>query len=104
MPGRVRVRYGPDEDLAGARDTGWVAVTAETDFSHVFRLEGLEPGTRYSYSSETAGPDDGPEHAPLLGNFATAPTPDRPADVTFTVMTCQAYKDSDDLDGFLIYD
>src|SRR4051794_30338940 len=42
MAGRVRVRYGPDEGLAGARDTGWVAVSAETDFAHVFRLEGLE--------------------------------------------------------------
>src|SRR3954469_20144833 len=104
MAGRVRIRYGPGEDLAGARDTGWVAVTGETDFAHIFRLEGLEPGTRYYYSSETAGPDGRSEHAPLRGRFATAPTPDRPAEVSFTVMTCQAYKDADDPDGFLIYD
>ena len=92
------------EDLAGARDTGWADVTAETDFAHVFRLDGLEPGTRYYYASETAGPGGTPEHAPLRGTFATAPTPDRPADVSFAVMTCQAYKDADDPDGFLIYD
>src|SRR5262249_35672116 len=55
MAGRVRVRYGPAEVLAGARDTGWVDVNGETDFAHVFRLEGLLPGTRYHYASETAG-------------------------------------------------
>jgi alkaline phosphatase D len=103
-PGRARVRYAPREDLAGARDTGWAEVTAETDFAHVFLLNGLEPGTRYYYASETTGPGGQPAHAPLRGTFATAPPPERPAGVSFTVMTCQAYKDADDPDGFLIYD
>jgi alkaline phosphatase D len=103
-PGRVRVRYGTREDLAGARDTGWVDVAADTDFAHIFRLDGLEPGTRYHYAAETAGTGGTPEHAPLRGSFATAPRPDRAADVSFAVMTCQAYKDADHPDGFLIYD
>lgn len=103
-PGRVRLRYGPHEDLADARDTGWVEVSARTDFAHVFTLDGLEPATRYYYASETSGPGGSPVHAPLRGRFATAPRPDKPADVSFAVMTCQAYKDADDPDGFLIYD
>lgn len=105
-PGRVRVRYGTSDDLDGGRDTGWADVTAATDFAHVFRLDGLKPGTRYSYVSETAGPGGTPTqtHTPMRGTFATAPIPDRPAKVSFAAMTCQAYKDADDPDGFLIYD
>lgn len=106
MPGRVRVRYGTREDLAdtNSRDTGWVDVSAATDFAHVFRLDGLQPATRYYYASETAGPGGNPPHAPLRGTFATAPRPAEAADVSFTVMTCQAYKDADDPEGFRIYD
>jgi alkaline phosphatase D len=103
-PGRVRVRYGTREDLAGARATDWVDVSAETDFAHVFRLEGLEPATRYHYATETTGPGGRPEHGSLRGTFATASLPDTRAEVSFAVMTCQAYKDADDPDGFLIYD
>jgi alkaline phosphatase D len=103
-PGRVRLRYGTRADLAGCRDTGWVDVTGETDFSHKFRLDRLEPGTVYYYSSETAGPGGSPVHGALRARFATAPARAAAADVTFAVMTCQAYMDADDPEGFLIYD
>lgn len=103
-PGWVRVRYGTSESLDDARDTGWVMVTETTDSAHVFRLDGLKPGTRYHYASETADPRRTSQHAPLRGTFTTAPTPEQTANVSFAVMTCQAYKDADDPEGFLIYD
>lgn len=103
-PGRVRVCYSEREDLAGARATPWVSVSAATDYAHQFQLTGLKPATVYYFSAETAGPGGSPEHAPLRGRFETAPPASRYADVTFTVITGQMYKDLDHPDGFHIYE
>ena len=103
-PGRVRLRYGTGDDLAGARQTGWADVLAEDDFTHKFHLKDLKPSTVYTYSAETSGPGGSPLHLPLRGRFKTAPPPEEYGEVTFTVITGQAYRDVDDDEGFLIYD
>lgn len=102
-PGRARLRYGTREDLADAAATPWVPVRAETDFTFQVTLKGLKPDTVYHYAAETAGPEGALEHGALRGRFATAPPPDRAADITFTVLTCQGYADVDHPDGFHIY-
>jgi alkaline phosphatase D len=103
-PGKVRLRYGVSEDLAGAKSTPWIEVSAATaDFSHIFTLKDLQPATRYFFAAETSELD-GTAHAPLRGQFATAPKTDAPADVSFTVITGQMYKDLDDREGFKIYE
>ncbi len=101
-PGRVRLRYGTREDLAGARAMPWVDVSAATDYTHQFRLTGLKPDTVYYYAAETTG-GGLPQHGPLRGRFRTAPPGIRPAEVMFTAMTCQAYRSLDHPDGFYIY-
>jgi alkaline phosphatase D len=103
-PGRVRLRYGVSGNLIEAEDTGWFDVSAANDFTHHFRIEGLSPSTVYHYSAETASPDGSVLHQPLRGRFQTAPPADQYSDVTFTVITGQAYRDADDPEGFLIYD
>ncbi|MBK9167401.1 MAG: alkaline phosphatase D family protein [Bryobacterales bacterium] len=102
-PGRVRVRLSAREDLQGARDTGWVDVDPQRDFSHQFEIAGLQPSTMYFYSAETAGPNGRP-HEPLRGSFRTAPLPDSPEGIQFAMMTCQKYSQLDHPDGFHIYD
>ena len=102
-PGEVRVRYGARPDLAGARETDWIGVSGETDFSRQFRLAGLEPGTVYHYSAEARGPWGLVQHRPMRGRFETAPAPDRAADVVFTMSTCQKYVALDHPDGYHIY-
>lgn len=103
--GQVRFRYGTREDLADGQATPWVPVAPEPhDSTHQFRLTGLRPGTVYHYAAETAGPGGMPLHGALRGRFETAPPPDRFADVSFTVVTGQAYKDIDHPDGFHIYE
>ncbi len=102
--GRVRLRLGTGEDLDRAADTGWADVDAKTDFTHQFKLTGLKPVTTYHYRAETAGPGGRPSHTALRGRFRTAPRPADRAAVTFTVVTCQAYKDVDHKDGFHIYE
>jgi alkaline phosphatase D len=102
--GQVRVRYGTDNDLKGATDSGWKDVGEKTDFTHQFRLTGLKPDTEYFFSAETRGPGGKPEHGALRGRFRTAPKADVRRPVTFTVITGQAYKDVDHKDGFHIYE
>ncbi|MGE3806149.1 MAG: alkaline phosphatase [Gemmataceae bacterium] len=102
-PGQVRLRYGTKQDLADARSTEWTTVKTENDFSHQFKLTALQPGTTYYYEAQTRGPK-GEEHDSLKGRFQTAPKADAAADVTFTVVTGQAYKDIDHDDGFHIYE
>jgi len=102
--GEMRVRYGEKQDLSDAKATDWAVATAQRDFSHQFPLKDLKPGTVYHYATETAGPGRKEIHAPLRGQFQTAPPARDHADVTFTVLTGQAYKDIDHKDGFHIYD
>ncbi len=103
-PGRVRLRLGPMEELEDTINTGWVPVTAKTDFTHQFRLSELKPGTVYQFTVDTADTFGEARHDALRGRFETAPPRDAYADVTFTVITGQAYKDVDHPEGFHIYE
>lgn len=102
--GQVRLRYGIRDDLGDGRSTGWVEVKEANDFAHAFRLTGLQPGTIYHFAAETAGPGGKPEQGTLRGRFETAPSARQSAEVSFTVVTGQAYKDLDHKDGFHIYE
>jgi len=101
--GQIQVSYSPNEDFSDAIETGWVAVSAETDFSHQFQLKGLKPGTRYRYYVWTKPAAGGGHHTPFGGRFETAPRPDAPSDLTFCMMTCQGYPDRGHPEGHPIY-
>ncbi|HEV7402248.1 MAG TPA: alkaline phosphatase D family protein [Chthoniobacteraceae bacterium] len=101
--GRVRVRFGPREDLQDAQVTEWAEVSAETDFTHQFALAGLQPATVYHYATETTGPGGAPVHGTWRGRFTTAPAPNAPSDVRFCVLTCLGYPDRDHPDGHPIF-
>ncbi len=45
--GRVRLRYGTTESLEDAQEIGWQTVSPESDFTHHFKLMGLQPSTIY---------------------------------------------------------
>ena len=81
----------------------WVAVTADQDFVHQFRLDGLEAATRYSVYVETRDSGNGPVSAATSGSFKTPARPDTWQDVSFTVVTGQSYWDLDHRDGYHIY-
>lgn len=103
-PGRVRVRYSTDPGLSSPRETEWVNVDEDTEFTHTFALANLDAATEYFYEVETAEPDGSVLHQPLAGRFETAPAMQDYGDVTFTVITGQAFRDADSPDGFLVYD
>lgn len=102
-PGRIRVRYGNDEELSDAVATPWSEVDATTDFIHQFALTGLKPGTRYYYASEATAAGETSAPDAFRGQFETAPRRDTPSDLRFCVMTCQGYPDRDHADGHPIY-
>src|ERR1051325_8341268 len=93
-------------DLRGRVDQKapeWAEVSAGTDFTHQFALNGLKPATTYHYETETTGPDSSPSHGVLRGKFETAPLPSATDGLRFCVLTCQAYYDRDHKDGHNIY-
>jgi len=71
--------------------TDWVTATPEADFIVKVRVEGLQPGTPYSYRA-LYGPDRA--HAnkrSAVGRFRTLPAPATPAPVSFVLTSCLNY-------------
>lgn len=102
-PGRIRLRYDDNVNFFNPVVTDWFEVSAQSDFTHHFRLEDLQPGTVYFFEVQTSDPAGTTEHKAVNGRFETAPPPDEYTDVTFTVVTGQANRDLDDPEGFKIY-
>jgi alkaline phosphatase D len=100
--GEVRVGYRPGSNGTWLK-TDWAAVDPQRDFTRQFLLEGLQPNRGYSVIVESRQSADGPGGQSLKGRFRTAPAPDDPARVVFTVSTGQAYGDQDDPGGYKIY-
>jgi len=92
--GEVRVRYRPENDTDW-ESTSWRAVDPERDFTRQFTLTDLEPATRYAVRVEVRKQKSEQQGQACDGAFQTAPPPDRPARVVFTVSTGQSYKDQD---------
>jgi len=99
--GEVRVGYRAGGDPHWL-STGWKAVDPRADFTRQFPLDGLKPDCRYRLKVESRG-RGGAAGQTLEGGFRTAPAPDHPAGVVFTVSTGQAFGDQDDPGGFRIY-
>jgi alkaline phosphatase D len=100
--GQTRVRYR----VAGEPEwmqTSWESVDAERDFTRQFLLEALQPQTEYELQVEGRWAPDSQEVSRLEGGFRTAPLPDVPARVVFTVSTGQGNNDQDRPDGWKIY-
>lgn len=101
---QVRLRYGTQKDLSGAKWTEWQDAELDDDATHQFVLEGLRPHARYSFEVEATDKQGRPVYEPRRGTFRTAPPASIPAAVTFTVATCQRYGRRDVPGGFRIYD
>ncbi len=103
-PGRVRFRYSEQPHLKDAKSTGWAVVSPDRDFTHQFHITDLKPATKYFYAADTSSLDGAEVHGALRGSFETVPPKDRPAQVTFTVVTGMMYTHLDHRDGFHIYE
>ncbi|MDG2014585.1 MAG: sulfatase-like hydrolase/transferase [Pirellulaceae bacterium] len=102
--GQVRLKYWPQNTPQATVTTDWQDVDPEKDYTHQFSLTKLEPGTRYSVSSEArANPESGITSR-VEGSFKTALNADQIGDVAFSVVTGQEYHRRDDVaNGHKIY-
>ncbi len=101
-PGQTRVRHR----AAGAREwiaTPWRIADPARDFTAVFGLRGLAPGTRHEVEVEARPAEGAAITSTVAGGFTTAPAPGAAARVVFSVMSCQKYELRDRPDGFAIY-
>lgn len=83
--------------------TPWKQVFPDKDFTRQFRLENLEPGSKYELLVEGRANPASAQVSQLDGSFRTAPVADRPAHVVFTVSTGQGNNGQDSEKGFRIY-
>ncbi|MCF6283897.1 MAG: alkaline phosphatase D family protein [Candidatus Hydrogenedentes bacterium] len=103
-PGEVRVSYWPEETSNFSTTTNWSAVSPEADFTHQFRLTGLQPNERYRCVVEARSPKGNAPSSRVQGTFRTAPAIDTVTPVTFVVVTGQAFwRRDDDKNGHKIY-
>ena len=101
-PGEVRLTYGNRAGHSG--ETAWTAVDPDADFTRVFRLEGLVPGSDYvcTAAARPAGGSD--QSTAFTFQFRTPPRPDADAGVRFVVIGCQDYGRRDTPDGHRVYE
>ena len=99
--GAVRLTYGP-RGTGDEKVTEWEPVNEDLDFTHHFKLKGLEPGTTYDFRVDGRGSDD-EITASVESRFSTAPSRNDPARVSFTVVSCTRWKTMDHPDGNNVY-
>ncbi|MCX7016678.1 MAG: alkaline phosphatase D family protein [Candidatus Sumerlaeota bacterium] len=102
-PGETRVVYGEKEGQSEKEETPWAAVDPDHDFTYQFHLSDLTPNTEYAYRVEGRANAKGSVSSTIEGSFETAPKPDDPARVVFTVVTGQNNTTQDDPEGHRIY-
>lgn len=91
--GEVRVLYRPESSAQWA-STDWEKVDSDRDSTREFVLTDLVSNTGYALKVESRA-RAGESGQTLEGGFRTAPDPDVPERVVFTVSTGQTYKDQD---------
>lgn len=102
-PGEVRVTCWPAKGAETKISTGWQAVSDATDFTHQFRLAGLQSGVRHELLVEGRVIGATEMSCRREGSFMTAPASDQSVPVKFTVVTGQDYVRRDHPLGHQIY-
>jgi alkaline phosphatase D len=102
--GYVRLVIEPAAGRGRKRTLDWVEINAAGDYTHQFRLMGLEPATSYRCVIETREGRSKRVDSPLGGRFRTAPTAASSAPVQFALTSCQKYSETDRPDGFHMYE
>ena len=100
--GSLHFEYWPKNDPKDVGQTAIHTVTADDDYCHQVKIEGLRPATEYRYICYAKGADG--SRASIQESFTTAPASDAAAPIRFTVSTCQDFPRRDDLkNGHKIY-
>ena len=102
--GYVRLHVWPEDDPKEVIETDWAEVDVDRDYTHQFRLSDLCPDTAYHLVSLGKQDPNDEDASMTSGTFRTAPLPEDPSRVVFTVVTGQEYHRRDDPEmGHKIY-
>ncbi len=102
--GEVRVNWWPADRPASIRQTDWLSVDADRDFTRQTTLSDLQPNQAYDFKVESRSVRGTPGQT-IAGSFSTAPGADLSRPLQFVVATCQSWKTRDKgTAGLMIYD
>ncbi len=101
--GEVKLRYFPSEKKNQARETDWVSVDDEKNFTKQWRLENLNPDTRYIVNIEARAHAKSAVSARIEGSFSTPPPANSEKEIDFCIVTCHDYIRKDTIKGHKIY-
>jgi alkaline phosphatase D len=102
--GYVRLVIEPASGRGRKQTLDWVEVAPEQDYTHQFRIAGLQPATAYRYFVETREGRGDRADSPFGGQFSTAPPTDSRVPAHFALISCQKYSETDRPDGFHMYE
>lgn len=102
--GEVRLSYYPlgNEEERIAKE--WVAVDSSKNFTKQWKIEGLEPDTKYVVELEARMNENSNISDRMKGSFRTPPEASKEADIEFCIVTCHDYWRRDTVGGHKIYD
>ena len=84
------------------KNTDWLSVDPEKDFTRKVEIRDLLPGKTYGIRVESQNPE-GIVGQNVNGTFRTPPAPDQQRPIKFVVTTCQDYPRKDTPKGHQIY-
>ena len=104
VTGQTRVVYWPEGGKGAKKKTQWTDVDPARDFTRQFVLKNLKSDTEYGLTVLGRASGGTTASCEVKGRFKTAPVPDVPAEVVFTVVTGQGFHRRDDeKNGHKIY-
>jgi alkaline phosphatase D len=103
-PGEVRLTYYPLTRQENKTVTDWSVVDPEKNFTHRWKLENLQAGTKYVAELEARSDKDSEVTDRIEGAFRTPPTVDGIEETGFCIVTCHDYWRRDVPEGHKIYD
>jgi alkaline phosphatase D len=104
MEGEVNLTYFPLKDPENKVETNWEPVDPGKNYTHQWRLENLNPDTKYVIEIKARKTGKQKITAIIDGSFRTPPDSVTVSDLSFCIVTCHDYPRRDDsINGHKIY-
>lgn len=85
------------------RETPWMKVGSDTDYSQLFELKDLEPDTKYEVTCRARTAGSTQVASTTSGEFRTLPLPNTARNLRLAIGTCQEFEDRDGEYGMDLY-
>lgn len=104
MSGDVKLVCYPLKNPESRIEKQWSSVDADKNYTLQWKLEGLNPDTKYVIELEARKNENSKVIALVSGSFRTPPDPDSIRVINFCIVTCHDYPRRDDtINGHKIY-